>query len=787
MIDVRRASAVLSTAAARRALRAAVVAPGVFAIADKALNNPTAGLFASFGAITMLLFVDFVGPLRSRLESLLALALAGLGLVCLGTLCSQTLWLATVATAVVAFTILLLGVLSSVLARSSTSLLIAFVLPVTFQGPASSIPDRALGWVLAAAGAAIAIACTSPRQQPDPFVGVLSDACSSLGRRLVAEADRIRAHRAVPTQTDPSAMAGPDPDAVSRLSDLFYAAQYRPAGLGTETRVLVQVVEQVLLLDSMLGRLIGDGISAQCDPAATQALRIAGSLLEECGRQVAAAHADPDRLGVEIAALRDASNSLERNALSLVPPVDELTATAAIGVFDPSFRAQEVARIATVIASNVQLAAVATRRSLWDRVLGRRPPELESTLSSARGRVTAHFDRHSVWLRNSIRGGAGLALTVLVADLLAVQHAFWVAFATLAVLRSNAVNTRNSALQAMVGTVVGVFLGGGLVTLIGHQTAVAWILLPLAVAFVGIAPTEISFTAGQAGFTVTLFILFDLVAPTGWSTGVVRLEDMLLGCAVSIVVSVLLWPRGAGAALRLAFAEGVLESSRYLSATVRFAVAHCDRTTGGDAASPEPQRQEAIRAARRLDDAFRQYLAERGSKSLPFADVTALVVFVTVIRNVTDAIGDLWAAAPRAPAGERSEGIDEIVAATRSITGWLDEAVAALTATGAAPGLKRYDEPAADRLVAAIRDDLAGDTADRAVTAVRMIWTLDQLTVLWALQQQIAPLIERAGSYERSRFDWLVPARVSAAPLRHRHVLPARAERGGDAREAAAR
>jgi uncharacterized membrane protein YccC len=760
----------------------------MFAIADKALDNPTAALFASFGSITMLLFVDFGGPLRSRLESLVGLALTGLGLVCLGTACSQVVWLATVATAVVAFTILLLGVLSSVLARSSTSLLIAFVLPVTFPGPVSSIPDRALGWVMAAVGSAIAIACTSPRQPADPTFGALGDACTSLGRRLVAEADRIRSRTAVPTHAVPSPTAGPDRDAISRLGDSFFAAPYRPAGLGTEARVLVQVVEQVLLLDSMLERLIGDGIAEQCDPAATDALRIAGTLLADCGREVAAMYPDPERLGAEIARLRDASNALERNALSLVPPIDELTAATAIGVFDPSFRSQEVARIAVEIACNVQLAAVATRRSLWDRVIGRRPAELESTLSSARGRVTAHFDRHSVWLRNSVRGAVGLALTVLVADLLDVQHAFWVAFATLAVLRSNAVNTRNSALQAMLGTVVGVFLGGALVTVIGDHTAVAWVLLPLAVAFVGIAPTEISFTAGQAGFTVTLFILFDLVAPTGWSTGVVRLEDMLLGCAVSIIVSVLLWPRGAGAALRLAFAEGVLESSRYLTATVRFAVAHCDRASGDDVASPDPQRQEAIRAARRLDDAFRQYLAERGSKSLPFADVTALVVFVTVIRNVTDAIGELWATAPPAPSGDRSEGRREIAAATRSIAGWLDEAIAALTATGPALGPQRYDEPAADHLVAAVRDDLAGEDGDRAVTAVRMIWTLDQLTVLWALQQQIAPLIERAAARERSRFEWLVPARVSAAPLRHRHVRPARAGRAeGDARAPAAR
>ena len=38
------------------------------------------------------------------------------------------------------------GVVSSVLAGSSTSLLLAFVLPVTLRGSPSSIPDRLGGW-----------------------------------------------------------------------------------------------------------------------------------------------------------------------------------------------------------------------------------------------------------------------------------------------------------------------------------------------------------------------------------------------------------------------------------------------------------------------------------------------------------------------------------------------------------------------------------------------------------------------------------------------------------------
>jgi uncharacterized membrane protein YccC len=47
-------------------------------------------------------------------------------------------------------------------------------------------------------------------------------------------------------------------------------------------------------------------------------------------------------------------------------------------------------------------------------------------------------------------------------------------------------------------------------------------------------------------------VLFDLFQPQGWRLGLVRLEDVALGVAVSLVVAVLLWPRGARGQLRSA-------------------------------------------------------------------------------------------------------------------------------------------------------------------------------------------------------------------------------------------
>ena len=127
-----------------------------------------------------------------------------------------------------------------------------------------------------------------------------------------------------------------------------------------------------------------------------------------------------------------------------------------------------------------------------------------------------------------------------------------------------------------------------------------WSLLPIAILAAGIAPA-VSFTAGQAGFTVTLLILFNIISPAGWQVGLVRIEDVAIGCAVSLVVGTLFWPRGATGLLRRALTETYAECAAYLRTAVE--TAHRARwVTDGDPGG----RARAAAAGRRLDDAFRR-------------------------------------------------------------------------------------------------------------------------------------------------------------------------------------
>src|SRR5215218_358097 len=153
--------------ALRRAGRTALVMPAMFALGTEVIGNPTLATFAAFGSFAMLLLVDFAGPMRARLQAQAALAVAGGAFVCLGTLTSSSAWLAAIAMALVAFGVLFAGVVSSVLAGATTSLLLAFILPVSLSGPVSSIPDRVAGWGLASGAALLAVALLWPAPARD--------------------------------------------------------------------------------------------------------------------------------------------------------------------------------------------------------------------------------------------------------------------------------------------------------------------------------------------------------------------------------------------------------------------------------------------------------------------------------------------------------------------------------------------------------------------------------------------------------------------------------------------
>jgi uncharacterized membrane protein YccC len=330
----------------------------------------------------------------------------------------------------------------------------------------------------------------------------------------------------------------------------------------------------------------------------------------------------------------------------------------------------------------------------------------------------------------------GLGVAVLVADVSGVQHSFWIVLGTLSVLRSNALTTGQTALRGVLGTSAGFVVGGVLVEAIGTDRTVLWMLLPLAVVFAGLAPAVISFAAGQAGFTVTLLILYNLIQPTGWRVGLVRVEDVAIGCVISLVVGVLFWPRGAGAALADAFAEAYRDCAAYLRSAVAVAVARCDSTPAAEA-SADAEAVRAGAAARRVDDAFRGFLAERGTKHLPLATVTTLVTGIAGLRLTADAVLSLWERQGISAQGDRAAARAQLENYGAQVAGWYEQMAVALRGSGAIPERLHHDRAADNRLIEAVRRDLTNADGVGTPVAVRMIWTGDHVDAARRLQRSL--------------------------------------------------
>jgi uncharacterized membrane protein YccC len=407
-----------------------------------------------------------------------------------------------------------------------------------------------------------------------------------------------------------------------------------------------------------------------------------------------------------------------------------------------SFRAQELAFGVLLIGQNVETARVADQRGWTDRLLGREPTSLTAPFASAAERAAAHLEPHSVWLHNSIRGAAGLAIAVAVANLTGVQHGFWVILGALSVLRSNALNTGQNAYRAIGGTVVGSLVGAGLLALIGENTKVLWILLPIAVLGAGIVPAAVSFATGQAAFTVTLVILFNIAQPEGWSLILFRIEDIAIGCAVSVLVGLLFWPRGASAAVGKALSEAYVDSANYLVGAVGYAVSCC--ASGSRPTTPQDSRRAAA-AARRLDDAFRTYLAEHGPKPIPLSEMTALVTGVVAVRLGADAVLELWDryADGQPPSDDRAAAQSALLTMAERLLEWYTTLATALEGQGQVPELLKPDHETKARLIETVRRDLYDADGKASPTAIRILWTIDHLEVVRRLQASLTPAASR--------------------------------------------
>ncbi|MDX1889362.1 FUSC family protein [Mycolicibacterium sp. 050158] len=605
--------------AARRALRAAIVLPLAAAAGFAVGSGSQTILFAIFGSVALLITVDFPGNRPAR-----ALAYAGLGvngyvLIILGTLVAPIPWLAVLTMFVLAVVVTLSGVLSEIVAAGQRSTLLTFVLPTCT--PAGPIPERLLGWTIALSLAVPAALFLLPPRHHDELRRHAALVCQALADRL-----------------DGMASAADTSAAMDALRSNFLGADFRPVGLTAGSRALVRVVDDLQWLSDRVTEGSGDLLAEMRDPV----VRVLRESAQVLGTDVGHRDAHRANLTSALAVHKLVAQSRYReDILEILAEPDDATA---IGVGRRLLTRRTISGCVGTTGRVIGIAAAADARPVWARVLGRRLPTAgaaERLLSESQALTSlpgGFLATRAVVVRNSVRTGLGLALAVTVTHVFPVQHGFWVVLGAMSVLRSSALTTGTRVVRAVVGTTIGFLLGVVFIELMGVDPVVLWLTLPVVAFGSAYVPEVASFVAGQAMFTMMVLIIFNVINPSGWQVGLIRVEDVLVGASVGAVVSVLLWPRGAAARVSRSIDAAVDSGSTYLTAAVK-------RVTRGASEAANDRvfalGHYAMTVSRTLDDAVRHYLSESGGSTDQRAPIVRAANRAVRVRTAAELIADV--------------------------------------------------------------------------------------------------------------------------------------------------
>jgi uncharacterized membrane protein YccC len=675
------------------------------------MGNGEIALFAVFGGMATLVLTEFSGQRQDKLVSHTALAVAGSLLIVIGTAVSSTTALAAVVTVPVAFIVLFSGMAGPNAATGATAALLAYVLAAATPGSISMIPTQLAGWWMASVAGTLAVLFLSPRPQGDRLRRAAAISATAL-------ADEIDA-----------ALAGdPGPELAERTMETkhalvaaFTGVPNRPTGLSLQGQALARVVSSLewcctILYD--LCREVAD-VAAAGPAVDLQLLGEVASVLRDTSRLLGGAETRPAVDDLEWTAL---------DADAAAPSGDTL-----------GLEGVHVAFHARILAAAVRAAAedalIATRRDVVAAQAGSsdsggaevRRPATGPVLLAARRLVKGNTSVRSIWFLNSARGAVALAVAVALADLSDVQHGFWVVLGALSVLRTSAAATGASALRALVGTALGLVVGAGLILAIGTHPSSLWVAFPVAVLIAAYTPGTAPFVVGQAAFTVLITVLFNILVPIGWKVGVLRIEDVALGVAVSAVVGVLFWPRGAASVVRHDLADAFHRGGVYLVQAAAWALGV--RPWPPDAAAAMAQ------AGVRLDDAVRALISEQGTKHTPEAQVWQLVGGTERLRLTAQSLAGL--SPPDRPDDVASR---ELVEESAQLAGECDLLAGELGAT--------KTQPTVATELAAISLDHPSPPADYSDHSMWVRQYLDHV------RENLAELAEPAATFAARRSWW---------------------------------
>lgn len=522
------------------------------------IDDPVLAVFATLGAIGLLVLADFGGDLRKQARAYVLATVVGAALVALGTVVSEYTFVAAGLLFVVALGVSLSTAMGRNVATGANGVLLFFLVACAVPVPIDALASRVPGVLLGGLVSLVAALTIWPQRPRDSLRSALADATDALAKRVE--------HLGRPPHEVPESLAEAVRDALADARPEHLAVGERPTLASERDHAQMRVgygLNRAHLLFERLSQR----------PAPPPAVADAERTLAQELRQALDATAAALRGGSSPPAVElplDAGRAhRERTDAALVQELDAAGATDALAV--AADRAVIAGEVCTSVGGIVTDARVVMGADRFPARAGSVSEGLDRRVEGILDRLltiaSSTLSTRSVTLQNSLRLAAGLALALVLGGVFEVQNGFWVLFATLSVVRTSAPTTGATALQAVLGTVIGFAIALPVLLAIGTREDLYLYVLPIA-AVGGLLAGSINLVWGQAGFTVLVLVLFNLVDPIGWEIGIIRVEDVALGAAVGVLIGLAAWPRGAAGQLAQSLADAIKASGSLVAATI---------------------------------------------------------------------------------------------------------------------------------------------------------------------------------------------------------------------------
>lgn len=513
-----------------RAIRAAIGTTAALVLALTLLPGTPAGVLAAFGSIALLGTADFGGSTRRRTLSILATGVAGALVIVIGGLAAASVWSIVPVTFVITGSLAFLVALRGTFASACPALTTVYVASAMVATSLSDIPDLLAGWGLAVAVALPVTLLILPRRNLAP----VRSACIAALHAL-AGAAHDRSHGR-------SMDAAPIEAAHVQLRDSYLGNPFRAAGLNRSDRALQVLVGQLEALLTAMTR--GPGYSAPMSPLPETAELIVASADALDAQADALAH--PGHTPPRVQPVADLWDAQWASAVTLLGQEAYGDPAARVQVVDAAFPDRAFA------ISVIRLGI------LVRRVLRLEPEDLSSSVHSipqpplARPwrELASQVTLRSPWMRAALRTGVALALATLIVEVIGLAHGFWVLLGVIATLRMDGVATLRTSLLAVAGTFAGALLGYVLLVTEATHPVLMWIAFVIVIFLAVYTQATTAYVIGQAAFSLFVIVAFSVISwPPQIKTVDERFTDILVGAAISVLVALLMWPRGVAAGL----------------------------------------------------------------------------------------------------------------------------------------------------------------------------------------------------------------------------------------------